>query len=113
MAKHKEINFVGQPIFKQIINLVDKVNISTIVKAHDSDRYHKAFETRTYLITMLFGSLSRCTSIAEIFEGLWALGGKLNHLGLLKVPAKLTASDILKAVIQKLHKQGITPALAG
>ncbi len=79
MAKIKEINFVGQPIFKQIINLVDKVNISTIIKAHDSDRYYKAFKTRTHLIAMLFGILSRCDSMTEICEGLRALGGKLNH----------------------------------
>ena len=28
MSKNTEIKFVGQPIFKQIINLVEKVNIS-------------------------------------------------------------------------------------
>ncbi|MFW6351282.1 MAG: IS4 family transposase [Bacteroidota bacterium] len=96
MAKIKEINFVGQPIFKQIIDLVDKVNISTIIKAHDSDRYYKAFKTRTHLIAMLFGILSRCDSMTEICEGLRALGGKLNHLGLVMAPAKSTASDGLR-----------------
>lgn len=96
MAKIKEINFVGQPIFKQIINLVDKVNISTIIKAHDSDRYYKAFKTRTHLIAMLIGILSRCDSMTEICEGLRALGGKLNHLGLVKAPAKSPASDGLR-----------------
>ena len=37
MDKNKEIKFVGQPIFKQIIDLVLKVNISPIIKSHDSD----------------------------------------------------------------------------
>jgi len=96
MAKNKEINFVGQPIFKQIINLVEKVNISSIIKDHDSDRYYKAFKSRTHLLTMLFGILSRCDSMTEICEGLRALGGKLNHLGLDKAPAKSTASDGLR-----------------
>lgn len=96
MGKINEINFVGQPIFKQIINLVEKVNISSIIKAHDSDRYYKAFKTRTHLITMLFGILSRCDSMTETCEGLRALGGKLNHLGLEKAPAKSTASDGLR-----------------
>jgi len=96
MDKNTEIKFVGQPIFKQIINLVEKVNISSIIKAHDSDRYYKAFKTKTHLITMLFGILSRCDSMTEICEGLRALGGKLNHLGLEKAPAKSTASDGLR-----------------
>lgn len=45
---------------------------------------------------MLFGILSRCDSMAEICEGMKALGGKLNHLGLQKAPAKSTASDGLR-----------------
>jgi len=96
MGKNTEIKFVGQPIYKQIISLVEKVNISSIIKAHESDRYYKAFKSRTHLITMLFGILSRCDSMTEICEGLRALGGKLNHLGLDKAPSKSTASDGLR-----------------
>ena len=96
MAKISKIKFVGQPIFKQVINLIEKVNISSIVRAHDSDRYYKAFKSKAHLITMLFGILSRCDSMTEICEGLRALGGKLNHLGLGKAPAKSTASDGLR-----------------
>lgn len=96
MGKINEIKFVGQPIFKQVINLIEKVNISSIIKAQDSDRYYKAFKSRTHLITMLFGILSRCDSMTETCEGLRALGGKLNHLGLEKAPAKSTASDGLR-----------------
>jgi hypothetical protein len=32
MSKNTEIKFVGQPIFKQIIGLLDAINISSIVK---------------------------------------------------------------------------------
>ena len=81
MDKNNEIKFVGQPIFKQIINLVEKINIGSIIKERDSDRYYKAFKSRTQLITMLFGILSRCDSMTETCEGLRALVGKLNHLG--------------------------------
>jgi adenylate cyclase class IV len=96
MDKNSEIKYVGQPIFKQIIDLVDKVNIRSIIKEHDSDRYYKAFKSRTHLITMLFAILSRCDSMTETCEGLRALGGKLNHLGLEKAPSKSTASDGLR-----------------
>jgi len=96
MDKNIEIKFVGQPIFKQIIDLLKVANIPSLIKAHESDRYYKAFKTRTHIITMLFGILSRCDSMNETCEGLRALGGKLNHLGLEKAPAKSTASDGLR-----------------
>ena len=96
MSKNTEIKFVGQPIFKQILNLVDAVNIQSLVRKHNSDYYYKAFLSRTHLITMLFGILSRCDSMTEICEGMRALGGKLNHLGLKNAPAKSTACDGLR-----------------
>jgi len=84
MDKDKEINFVGQPIFKQILSLLEAVSINSIIRKHQSDHYYKAFKTRVQLTTMLFGILSRCASMTEICEGLRALGKKLNHLGLKK-----------------------------
>jgi hypothetical protein len=96
MSKNTEIKFVGQPIFKQIINLVNKVDMQGLIRKHNSDYYYKAFKTRTHLFTMLFGILSRCDSMNEICEGLRAMGGKLNHLGLDKAPAKSTACDGLR-----------------
>jgi hypothetical protein len=96
MSKNTEIKFVGQPIFKQIINLTDAIDIKGIVQRHHADYYYKAYKSRTQLIVMLFGILSRCDSMHEICEGLRAMGGKLNHLGLQKAPAKSTASDGLR-----------------
>ena len=96
MSKDTEIKFVGQPIFKQIINLISSVNIQGLISKHNSDYYYKAFKTRTHLITMLFGILSRCDSMTEICEGIRTLSGKLNYLGLEKAPAKSTASDGLR-----------------
>lgn len=96
MSKNTEIKFVGQPIFKQVIGLLDAISISSIVKKHNADHYYKAFKAKTQLITMLFGIISRCDSMTEICEGLRALGGKLNHLGFEKAPAKSTACDGLR-----------------
>ena len=93
MSKNTEIKFVGQPIFKQVISLLDAISIKSIVNKHNADYYYKAFKAKTQLITVLFGILSRCDSMTEICEGLRALGGKLNHLGLERAPAKSTACD--------------------
>ena len=96
MGKDKEINYIGQPIIKQILSLVEAVSLKSIIRKHQSDHYYKAFRTRVQLTTMLFGILSRCDSMTEICEGLRGLGGKLNQLGLEKAPAKSTASDGLR-----------------
>lgn len=105
MSKGKEIcgkgqtdviKFVGQPIFKQIISLLDAVNMQSLIQKHNSDRYYKAFRSKTQVITMIFAILSRCDSVTEICEGLRALAGKLNHLGFDKAPAKSTVCDGLR-----------------
>jgi len=96
MGKITEIKLVGQPIFKQVMNLVEKVDINGLIRKHESDYYYKSFKTRTHLFTMLFGILSRCDSMTEVCEGLRAMGGKLNHLGMDQAPAKSTACDGLR-----------------
>jgi hypothetical protein len=93
MGKNTEIKFVGQPIFKQVIGLLDAISIKSLVDKHNADHYYKAFKAKTQLITVLFGIFSRCDSMTEICEGLRAMGGKLNHLGLKNAPAKSTACD--------------------
>ena len=96
MGKNTEINLVGQPIFKQIINLLSSIDLNSIVKRHNADYYYKSFKAKTQLITMLFGIISRCDSMGEICEGMRAMSGKLNHLGLKSSPAKSTACDGLR-----------------
>jgi len=93
MDKNTEIKFVGQPIFKQVIGLLEAISIKSLVDKHNADHYYKAFKAKTQLITVLFGIFSRCDSMTEICEGLRAMGGKLNHLGLKNAPAKSTACD--------------------
>lgn len=96
MGKDTEIKLVGQPIFSQVLKLVDKWEFGKLVKAKKSDHYYKAFKSWTHFVTMMFGILSRCDSMAETCEGLIGMSGKLNHLGLSKAPAKSSAGDGLR-----------------
>jgi hypothetical protein len=96
MVKNTEIKLVGQPILKQELNLVDSVVFKRLVESKSSDIYYKSFKTWPHFVTMMFGILSRCDSMAETCEGLRAMNGKLNHLGLLKSPAKSSAGDGLR-----------------
>lgn len=105
MSKDNEIKLVGQPILKQIIRLIDAINLNGIIKKHNADHYYKAFKAKTQLITMLFGILSRCDSMNEVCEGLRAMSGKLNLLGFDKAPAKSTASDGLRNRSSKFFEE--------
>lgn len=96
MSKTTEIKLVGQPILKQLLNLVCPVDFNRLVEAKFSDRYYKSFKTWPHFVTMMFGILSRCDSMAETCEGLRAMSGKLKHLNLQKSPAKSSAGDGLR-----------------
>lgn len=89
-------HLVGQPIFKQILDLIPRGKFDRLVYKHQSDRYYKTFDSWTQLMTMLFGVLSRCDSMGEICDGMQSLAGKLNYLGLSSAPAKSTAGDGLR-----------------
>jgi hypothetical protein len=95
-SKNTEKNLVGQPIFKQLLNFIPRDKFDMLTIKHQTDRYYKTFDSWTHLVTMLFGTLSRCDSMGEICDGMQALTGKLNHLGLDKSPAKSTAGDGLR-----------------
>lgn len=96
MVKNTEIKLVGQPILKQVLNLVDRVVFKRLVESKSSDKYYKSFKSWAHFVTMMFGILSRCDSMSETCEGLRAMSGKLNHLGLSKSPAKSSAGDGLR-----------------
>lgn len=96
MGKDNEKNLVGQPILKQIIDLLPKQKFDELVAMHDSDKYYKRFPAWTEFISLLFGILSRCDSSGEICAGMQGLQGKLNYLGLDSAPAKSTFGDGLR-----------------
>jgi hypothetical protein len=96
MGKDTTKHLVGQPIFKQLIDLLPKAQFDLLVRQSRSDRYYKSFYTWDQLIVMLFGIFSRCDSMGEICDGMRALGGKLNYLGMDSAPSKSTAGDALR-----------------
>jgi hypothetical protein len=62
MRKDSKKNLIGQPIFKQILNLIPKSVVNRVVIKHQSDCYCKSFSTLDELITLLFGVFERCDS---------------------------------------------------
>jgi len=94
--KNTEIKLVGQPIIKQVLNLIDRTGFNRLVAENNSDRYYKSFKCWPHFVTMMFGIFSRCDSMTEVCEGLRGMQGKLSHLGLEKSPAKSSAGDGLR-----------------
>ncbi len=105
MGKDIEKNLVGQPIFKQLLNLLPRDKFDLLVNQHKSDRYYKAFSSWDELVTLLFGILSRCDSMGEVCDGMQTLQGKLNYLGMDRSPAKSTAGDGLRERDNSLFKE--------
>jgi len=107
MGKDSNKHLVGQPILKQIVDLVPRSLFDKLVFEQDSDRYYKTFDSWKQFVTLLFGILSRCDSTTEIASGMQALQGKLNHLGVDSSPAKSTIGDGLRnrdeAFFRKLY----------
>lgn len=92
----KDKHLIGQPILKQLINFIPKNKFNLLAREYDADKYYKSFSSWTQLVSMLFGVLSRCDSSGEVCDGMRALEGKLNHLGMQNSPAKSTFGDGLR-----------------
>ena len=105
MGKDTTKNLVGQPIFKQLIKMLPKEQFNFLVKQCDSDRYYKSFFSWEQLVVMLFGIFSRCDSMGEVCDGMRALAGKLNYLGMDSAPSKSTAGDALRDRDNEIFKQ--------
>jgi hypothetical protein len=96
MCKDTTKNLVGQPIFKQIIKMIPKDKFDELVLKQKSDKGYRTLFSWEQLIIMLFGIFSRCDSMGEVCDGMRALKGKLNYLGMDCSPAKSTAGDALR-----------------
>jgi hypothetical protein len=104
MGKDSRKNLVGQPIFKQIIKMLPRDKFDGLVYKCGSDKYYKTFFSWEQLVLMLFGIFSRCDSMREACDGMRALGGKLNHLGMDCSPAPSTAGDALRDRDEELFR---------
>ena len=88
--------FSSKSVFGQLISLIDDSVIKKEVKKCESDRYTKRFTTKDHLISMLFCSFSKCTSLREISGAMLGLSGKTSSFQLNHIPKRSTLSDANK-----------------
>lgn len=93
----KSIHFSGQPVYGQVIKLLDKARIKEISReTMKSESYVKRFDGYTHLIVMLFGVLRHLDSLRELEVGMKAEVTKLNHLGIDYIAKRSTVAEANK-----------------
>jgi hypothetical protein len=105
MDKSTKISLVGQPIFAQVLKLVDKSRLYALAEKNNNDRYYKEFKTWDHFVSLMFGILSRYDSISEIVDGMRGLSGKHEYLPIDKVPAKSTFSEGMRNRSDKFFEE--------
>ena len=108
---NKSTVFVGQPVFSQLLSLIDKPIIRETILEHKANRCYKKLFLWDHLVSMLYGVYTHCTSLRELQHGLEICQGKLNHLNLDRVPPRSTLSDgnmnrpskVFGTIYQKLY----------
>lgn len=92
----KSTHFIGQPLYRQIINLLDKAKVLELSREQGGERYVKRFDGWTHLIVMLYAVIMRFDSLREITVSLQAEARKLCHLGISMMTSRSTLADANK-----------------
>ncbi len=92
----KSTHFSGQPLYSQVIKLLDKSKILRISRENGGERYIKCFDGWTHLVVMLYAVIMRFDSLREISASLQAEARKLCHLGITMMTSRSTLSDANK-----------------
>lgn len=65
----KNTNFTGQPIYTQLLSLIDKTEIKSLSKNGGFDRYVKKLDGYSHFVIMLYGVLMRHDSPSRTCSG--------------------------------------------
>lgn len=92
----KSSHFSGQPLYSQVIKLLDRSKILKISADNGGERYTKRFTCWIHLVVMLYAVIMRFDSLREITSSLLAEARKLAHLGVNIKIGRSTLADANK-----------------
>ena len=92
----KSTHFIGQPMYNQLIKLLDKDKILQISCKNGGERYTKRFNAWIHLVVMLYAVIKRFDSLREITTSLLADTNKLAHIGITFKIGRSTLADANK-----------------
>ena len=90
---NKGTHFIGQPMYGQLLNLLDKSKILRFSRENGGERYVKHFDAWQHLVIMLYAVIKRFDSLREITDSMFPEARKLSHLGISLMPRRSTLSD--------------------
>lgn len=83
----------NKPVIRQIIDLIPRHLLCRAIQIHQTDKYCHKYKTYDQLVALLFGQLSRCSTLEDISVGIGASKTFIRDLGIEQSPAKSTMSD--------------------
>lgn len=92
----KSSHFSGQPLYGQVIKLLDKSKILQFSREYGGERYTKRFNSWIHLVVMLYAVIMRFDSLREITASLLAETRKLSHIGITFKIGRSTLADANK-----------------
>lgn len=92
----KSSHFSGQPLYGQVIKLLDRSKILQFSAEMGGERYTKRFNCWVHLVVMLYAVIMRHDSLREITTSLMAEARKLAHLGVNIKIGRSTLADANK-----------------
>ena len=90
---NKGTHFIGQPMYGQLIFLLDKSKILRFSREKGGERYVKHFDAWQHLLIMLYAVIKRFDSLREITDSMFPESRKFLHLGIRMMPRRSTLSD--------------------
>ena len=90
---NKGTHFIGQPMYGQLISLLNKSKILKISREKGGERYVKHFDAWHHLVIMLYAVIKRFDSLREITDSMFPEARKFSHLGISMMPRRSTLSD--------------------
>ena len=101
----KSSHFSGQPLYGQVIKLLDKSNILEISREKGGEKYIKRFNAWIHLTVMLYAVIMRFDSLREITASLLAEARKLAHLGITFKIGRSTLADANKRRSESIFEE--------
>ena len=90
---NKGTHFSGQPMYGQLINLLNKEEILKFSREHNGERYVKRFDAYQHMAIMLYAVIRKFDTLREITDSMFPEARKLAHLGIRTMPRRSTLSD--------------------
>ena len=104
----KSSHFIGQPMYSQVIKLLDRSRILQISREKGGERYTKRFNGWIHLVVMLYAIIMRFDSLREITASLLTEARKLSHIGITFKIGRSTLADANKrrseAIFESIYR---------